>query len=117
MIAFLAHLVVSAALLLVVSAMLRNVQIDGFGSALVAALVLGLANTFVRPLVVLLTLPLTLVTLGLFLIVINAAMIKLTGAVVPGFRVRGWWSAILASLLLAVLNLLVDQLVTAEMFP
>ena len=120
MIAFLAHLIVSAALLLVVSAMLRNVQVDGFGSALVAALVLGAANAFVRPLVVLLTLPLTLVTLGLFLLVINAAMLKLTGALVPGFRVRGWWTAILASLLLAVLNLLVtrfdvDTVVRGEM--
>ncbi len=114
MIAFLAHLIVSAALLLVVSAVLRNVQVDGFGSALVAALVLGVANAFVRPLVILLTLPLTLVTLGLFLIVINAAMLKLTGALVPGFRVRGWWTAILASLLLAVLNLLVTRFIPAE---
>lgn len=108
---FLAHLVITAALLLVVAHLVPGIQVRGFGSALVAALVLGLVNGFVRPLMILLTLPLTILTFGLFLLVVNAFMLLLVGALVPGLRVQGFGPALLGSLLLTLLNLGVAALV------
>lgn len=107
MLVFLAHLLLSAALLLLVSGVVRGIHIQGWGSAILGAVALGLVNAFVRPLMVLLTLPLTLLTFGLFLFVINAAMLMLAGAIVPGIRVDGFGSALVGSLALALLNLMV----------
>jgi len=109
MTAFLAHLVVSAALLLLVAALVPRIQLDGAFAALAAALVLGLVNALVRPVLVVLTLPLTLLTFGLFLLVLNAAMLKLTAALVPGFRVSGFLAAVGGSLLLSLFNLLIES--------
>ena len=108
---FLAHLIVTAALLLLVTNALDGIEIRGALSALLAAFVLGLVNALVRPIALVLTLPLTLVTFGLFLLVLNGGMLKLAAAIVPGFRVRGWMPAIWASLLLTLLNLLIDAVV------
>jgi len=108
---FLAHLVVSAALLLVVAYAIRGFEVDGAVSALLAALVLGLANAFVRPFLVVLSLPITVLTLGLFLLVVNAAVLKLTAALAPGFRIHGFLPAIWGAVLLALLNMLVAHLV------
>jgi len=105
---FFAHLVVSAALLLLVANTVKGMQISGALSAVLAALVLGLVNAVVRPLAVLLTLPLTFVTFGLFLLVLNGLMLKLAAALVPGFRIRGVMPAVWGSLLLTLLNLLID---------
>src|SRR5262245_99698 len=105
MVQFFAHLVITAALLLLVANLVPGVQVKGFGSAFLAALVLGLVNAFVRPLMVFLTLPLTVLTFGLFLLVVNALMLMLVGALVPGFRVQGFGAALLGTLLLTLLNL------------
>ena len=105
---FFAHLIVTAALLLLVANAVRGVRIKGALSAVLAALALGLVNAIVRPVAVLLTLPVTLVTFGLFLLVVNGLMLKLTAAVVPGFRIRGLMPAIWGSLVLTLLNLLID---------
>ena len=110
MTSLLAHLIVTAALLLLVSNVVKGVSVEGWGAALLAALVFGLVNAFVRPLMVVLTLPLTVLTLGLFLLVVNALMFQLAAAMVPGFRVSGFGSALLASLLLSLLNLGVARL-------
>lgn len=110
MVEFLIHLLVSAALLLLVANIVKGVDIESWGSAFLTALVLGLVNGFVRPLMVLLTLPLTVLTFGLFLLVINALMLQLSAALVPGVRVRGFGPALIGSLLLTVLNLLVSAL-------
>lgn len=107
---FLVHLVATALLLSLVARIVRGIHIDGAGAALLGALVLGVVNAIVRPLMVLLTLPLTIITLGLFLLVVNALMLQLVAAVVPGFRVKGFGPAFWGSLLLSVLNLLVDAL-------
>jgi len=101
----LVHLVVSAALLLLVARFVKGVEIEGFGVALIAALVFGLVNGVVRPLMVLLTLPLTILSFGLFLFVVNALMFRLAAAIVPGFRVAGFGPALLGSVLLSLLNL------------
>ena len=107
---FLLHLVLTAIALLVVANVVDGVQVSGFGAALIGALILGVVNAFVRPVMILLTLPLTIVTLGLFLFVVNALMFWLVAALVPGFRITGFGAALLGSLLLTVLNILIDRL-------
>lgn len=104
---FLAHLVVSAAMLLIVAYAIRGFEVDGAIAALLGALVLGLANAFVRPVLVVLSLPITVLTLGLFLFVVNALMLKLAAAIVPGFRIRGFVPALFGALLISLLNMLV----------
>ncbi len=101
----LVHLLVNALLLWLVSLIVPGIHIVGFGHALLAALVLGVINTLVRPALFLVTLPITILTLGLFLIVINALMLLLTSALVPGFTVAGFWAAVVGGILLGVFNL------------
>ena len=104
MVEFLAHLIVSAALLLLVANLVPGIKVEGWGAAFIGALVLGLVNAIVRPIMFLLTLPLTVLTFGLFMLVINALMLWLVAALVPGFTVRGFGAAFLGSLLLTLLN-------------
>lgn len=84
---------------------------DTFGTAAIAALILGLVNAFVRPVLFILTLPLTIVTLGLFLFVINAIMLWLVGFLVPGFIVAGFLPALLASVVLTLVSTLLGLFV------
>ncbi len=97
-----------AAALLLVAHLFSGVTVASFGSALIAAFVLGLFNTLVRPLLVLLTLPVTILTLGLFLFVINALMFWAAASVLDGFAVSGFWAALLGSLLYSVCGLVID---------
>ncbi|HEY1724941.1 MAG TPA: phage holin family protein [Steroidobacteraceae bacterium] len=106
----LVHLLVSALLLWLVSQLVHGIYIIGFGHALLAALVLGLVNCLVRPILVLVTLPITILTLGLFLFVINALMLMLTGAIVPGFHVASFGAALIGGAVLALFNLLASAL-------
>lgn len=108
MLEFLIHLAVTAALLMLVANAVKGVHIDGWGSAFIAALVLGLVNAVVRPVMVFLTIPITIVTLGLFLLVVNALMLWLVAAVSPGIKVEGFGPAFWGALLLTVLNILVS---------
>jgi putative membrane protein len=108
MLSFFAHLILSAGLLLLMAHLVRGVQIEGWGSALIGALVLGFVNAVVRPVMVMLTFPLTVITLGLFLWVINALMLWLMAALVPGVRVQGFVPALMGSLVLTLLNLAVE---------
>ncbi len=110
MIQFVIHIVVTAALLSVVGSLVSDIEVEDGTSAVVGALVLGLANAFIRPILVLLTLPITFLTLGLFIWVVNAFMLKLTAGFVPGFRVDGFKAAMAGSLLLGLLNLAVAAL-------
>lgn len=114
MLAFLAHLLVTAALLLLVANLVRGVQIEGFGPAFVGALALGVVNAFVRPLMIVLTLPLTVLTFGLFLLVVNALMLWLAAGLVPGIRIHGFGPALLGSLLLTLLNIAIAVIVGPE---
>jgi putative membrane protein len=97
-----------AAALLLVAHLYPGVQVASFTSALIAALVLGLLNTLVRPLLVLLTLPVTLITLGLFLFVINALMFWAAASVLDGFRVNGFVAALIGSLLYSLCAMVID---------
>lgn len=95
---------VAAVAVWITAYLLPGVMLAGFMAALITSLVLGVANAVVRPLLILLTLPLTLVTLGLFTFVINALMVLLTSFLVPGFEVRTFWWALLFSLVLSLVN-------------
>ena len=97
------------AALLLVDYLYSGVQVQSFGSALIAAFVIGLFNTVLRPVLVLLTLPVTLVTLGLFLFVINALMFWSAAGVLQGFHVSGFGAALLGSLIYSVLGLVIDS--------
>jgi putative membrane protein len=105
---FLIRWLLLAAALLLVTYFYAGVRIAGFGSALVAAAVLGLFNTLLRPLLVLLTLPVTLITLGLFLFVINALMFWAAASVLQGFAVTGFAAALIGSLIYSALGLVID---------
>ena len=97
-----------AAALLLVAHLYSGVVVASFGAALIAAFVLGLFNTLVRPLLVLLTLPVTVITLGLFLFVINALMFWAAASVLDGFSVTGFKAALIGSLLYSVCGIVID---------
>ncbi len=98
------HILVSATLLYVVGQILSGVEVDDAKAAIIGAVVLGLANTFVAPILLILSFPITLLTLGLFTLVVNALMLMLAAGLVPGFRIKSFGSAFLAALLLGVMN-------------
>ncbi|MDB6001218.1 MAG: putative transrane protein [Rhizobacter sp.] len=97
-----------AAALLLVAHLYPGVIVKSFGSAMIAALVLGLLNTLLRPILVLLTLPVTVVTLGLFLFIINALMFYFAASMLDGFAVTGFAAALIGSLIYSVCGLVID---------
>jgi putative membrane protein len=98
------RLLVTAALVLLLSNLLTGVTVPSFGKAVIVAIVLGLLNVFIKPILVVLTLPVTVVTLGLFLLVINALMIILCTYIVGGFKVDSFLTALIFSVILSVLQ-------------
>lgn len=108
---FLLHWAITAVSLWVASHLFKGIRFGSTGALVVSALLLGLANAVVRPLLVLLTLPLTLITFGLFLLVINALMLMLVAKLVDGFKVDGFWTALWASLFIALLSLVLGAFV------
>jgi putative membrane protein len=103
---FWARLLVTAVGLMIASGLASGVEFDGLVPLFVAAFVLGCVNAVIRPIVVFLTIPFTLVTLGLFLFVVNAAMLGLTAFLVPGFFLAGFWSALFASIVVSITGML-----------
>jgi putative membrane protein len=103
----------AACALLLVAYLYPGVQIQSFTAALIAAAVVGLLNTLVRPVLIVLTLPVTVVTLGLFLFVINALMFWAAASLLGGFGVNGFWAALLGSLIYSALMLVVDAALKA----
>ena len=99
----------SATALLAVAYLYSGVQVTSFGAALIAAFVIGLFNMILRPVLVVLTLPVTIVTLGLFLFVINALMFWAAAEVLEGFRVRGFGAALLGSLIYSAFGVVIDS--------
>jgi putative membrane protein len=99
----------SAAALLLVAYVYSGVQVQTFTAAMIAALVIGLFNTIVRPILVVLTFPVTLVTLGLFLFVINALMFWAASGVLDGFQVRGFLAALIGSLIYSLLGVVIES--------
>ncbi|TMH35933.1 MAG: phage holin family protein [Betaproteobacteria bacterium] len=90
--------------LLALPYLMSSIQVDSFATALIAALVLGLINTFIRPILILLTLPATMLTLGLFILVINGVLFWIVGSWVQGFHVAGFWSAVAGAILYSIIS-------------
>ena len=100
----------SAIAVIIASYLLPGVVVDGFITAVIVAVLLALLNSSVKPLLIILTIPLTVFTLGLFLLVINALIILMADAIVPGFEVHNFWWALIFSLLLSLINTLLTDL-------
>lgn len=109
MIKLLAKWLLSAAALLFVAYVYTGVEVKTFTAALIAAFVIGLLNTVVRPILVILTLPVTVVTLGLFLFVINALMFWAAAGVLDGFYVRGFVAALIGSLIYSLIGVVIES--------
>jgi len=112
MLALLARWALNAAALLLVAYLYPGVRIESFFTALMAALVLGLINAVIRPILVILTLPVTLLTLGLFLFVINALLFWLVAEIVKGFHVEGFLAALIGSVLYSIITLLTSWILS-----
>jgi putative membrane protein len=103
--------VVLTAAVLAASWLLDGIRVDGLVSALLAAATLGLLNAFLRPLLILLTLPLNIVTLGLFTFLINALMLKIVSELIPGFTVHGFWTAVIGALIIGLVSWLLNAFI------
>ncbi|MEQ8705544.1 MAG: phage holin family protein [Phaeodactylibacter sp.] len=107
-------LLINGFLVYLCAEILSGVSIDGYLNAVLVALLLGMVNFFVRPVLTLLTLPITILTLGLFLLVINGAMVLLVDWMLDGFYVDGWIWAIFFAIVMAIFNLFVGQFTVQE---
>ena len=105
---------INSVALLGVAYLMPSVQVSSFGAALIAALVLGLVNAVIRPILILLTLPVTLLTLGLFILVINGLLFWFVGSILQGFFVAGFWSGVLGALVYSVISWALSALLLPE---
>jgi len=104
---FIVSLIINALALYVVTLIVKGIHYDTVTALIIASLVLGLANAIVRPIMLLLSLPFIIVTLGLFVLVVNGIVLWLVGLVVPGFHVDSLWAGILGAIILAVISWIV----------
>ncbi len=109
--------ILNALALLTVAYVLPGITVDGIESALIAALILGLINTLLRPLLILLTLPVTVVTLGLFILVINGLLFWFAGSVLKGFEVSGFWVGVAGALLYSIFSSVLAMLIFSRKPP
>ncbi len=107
---WLIHWLLSGVALLIVANILPGIQVDGFGAALIAALVIGLVSATVGLILKIILLPFILISLGVVYFLINGAMLKLAGELVPGFRVDGCLTAVIGSILLTLVDFLLNRL-------
>ena len=114
---FFLHWVITSLSLWMASYVFRGIKFADTWSLIIAALLLGFANAIVRPLIIILTLPLTLLTLGLFLLVINALMMMLVSSLVRGFTISGFWTAFFASIFIAILSFVISGFVLGGQTP
>ncbi len=94
--------------ILIVPQIVSGVQVSGFGTALAAAIILGVLNAVVRPVLIILTLPLTVVTLGFFILVINALLFQLAGWLLPGLKIASFWSAFAGALIVSIVSMILS---------
>ena len=111
---FLLHWAITAVSLWVASHVFRGLKFNSTASLVVSALLLGFANAVVKPLLIVLTLPLTLLTFGLFLLVVNALVLLLVSALVRGFKISGFWTAFFASIFISLLSLAIGALLGGD---
>jgi len=107
---FLFRLLINVVAILIIAYIAPSlIRVDGFLAALVAAILLGIVNTIIRPILVILTFPLTLLSFGLFLLVINALMLWLVSALLGGFHVSGFWGALFGSILISIVSWILSK--------
>jgi len=106
--------IINALSLLVLPYLFDSIRVDGAFAALIAAAVLGLVNAFIRPLLVLLTLPITVLTLGLFVLVINALLFWFVGSFIKGFTVTGFWPALFGAIAYGIISWLCSALILGD---
>ncbi|MGE5569170.1 MAG: phage holin family protein [Rhodospirillales bacterium] len=106
MVGLVIHWLLSALVLLLVARLVPGFRLSGFGSALIAVIIIGLLNATLGLILKIVTFPLTILTLGLFLLVVNAIVLKVVAALMPGFSIQGFLPAFLAAILLAILQVL-----------
>jgi putative membrane protein len=107
---FLFRLLINVVAILIIAHIAPSlISVDGFLAALVAAILLGIVNTIIRPILVILTFPITLLSLGLFLLVINGLMLWLVSALVSGFHVNGFWGALFGSILISIVSWILSK--------
>jgi len=97
--------------ILVTSFLLDGIRVSGFFSAFFAAAILGILNAFFRPILFILTLPITILTMGLFIFVINAVLLQMASGMIPGFEVAGFWSAVFGSIIISLISWMLNLLV------
>jgi putative membrane protein len=105
------HWLINAVALFALPYVFRSIQVDSFVTALIVAVVLGLINTLIRPLLVLLTLPVTILTLGLFIFVINGLLFWAVGSFVPGFHVGGFWAGVFGAIVYSLISWALSALI------
>jgi putative membrane protein len=106
-------LVLTAAII-VASYLLDGIQVKGFFSAFFAAAILGVLNAFFRPILIILTLPINILTLGLFTFIINALLLKMASGVISGFDVRGFWAAVFGSVIISVVSWALNSFISPK---
>ncbi len=112
MVKFLTSVIIYATAIFLVSWLFDLIAIDSPGAWIIASLVLGVLNALVRPLLVLITLPLTILTLGLFTLIINGALLYLMAAIVSGVEIESFWRAVLAALLITIISAVMNALIS-----
>jgi putative membrane protein len=112
MMGFLIRWLILTIAIIIASYLLEGIHISGFFSAFFAAAALGILNALFRPILILLTLPINILTLGLFTFIINALMLKLASGVIPGFEVYGFWTAVFGSLIISVVSSLLNSFIS-----
>ncbi len=108
------RILITSGLVLVIAHFMRSVEVADFQTALIVAVVLGLLNVFIKPILVLLTLPVTIISLGLFLFVINAFIILMCSKLVGGFKVNSFWTALIFSIILSVCQSIAYKIIGDE---
>jgi putative membrane protein len=108
---FLVRWLLNAIPLWLATYLFADFKFAGLGSLVIAALLFGFVNAIIRPVILLLTLPLTILTLGLFILVVNALMLMIVAAVVPGFTLGGFWTAFWAAIFIAIVSFITNRLI------
>ncbi|MFH1949994.1 MAG: phage holin family protein [Pseudomonadota bacterium] len=111
MMGLLVRWLVLTAAVVIASYLISGIEVSSFFSAFFAAAILGVLNTFFRPILLILTLPINIITLGLFTFVINAFLLKMVSSVISGFQVHGFWSAVFGALVISVVNWLLNSFI------
>ncbi|KAF0195475.1 MAG: hypothetical protein FD166_2926 [Bacteroidetes bacterium] len=111
------RMLVSTIAVMVTSYLLPGVSLDSFLTALATALLIGLLNTILKPLLILFTIPVTMITFGLFLLVINASIIMLASNLLRGFHVDGFWYALLFSIIMSGLTAVMESMISSDYKP